>query len=222
VGWAPRADVVQPDAHGLLRATHVGFRSVKLIARVPARVGPWCLQGCRSTVSKTPPLLNAGGILANGAQGRAELLEALYAAAALTGKRVYQRSWGWPGAIGVPMFLRSDRMFGGPGAGWLAGWPMNIAVGGPSNRFDVSGESAAICHIKNFHRRTIIMALARCGGGNGVGTCTRGVAAGAQALLRQRARPLGAIVYAGPKGQGQAERNDAVRTVLVSENGEHH
>ena len=155
VAWSPR-DVVSLTRTGFC-GNPVGFRSVKLIAEAAAAL-PLVLQDAEQRF-ETHPLLKLVA-RPNGAQGRAELLEALYAQLLLTGNGYIEAV----GAGPVPAelhVLRSDRMSVVPGAD---GWPVayEYAVGGRKHRFDVSGDTAAICHIKNFTRRTIIMALARC------------------------------------------------------------
>jgi phage portal protein BeeE len=108
VAWTPR------DTGSLTRAgfmgNPVGFRSVKLIAEAAAAL-PLVLQDSERRFDVHPVL----GLIKrpNGAQGRAELLEALYAQLLLSGDG-YLEAVG--GELGLPYelhVLRSDRICGG-------------------------------------------------------------------------------------------------------------
>ena len=110
VAWSPR-DVVSLTRTGV-SSNPVGFRSVKLIAEAAAAL-PLVLQD-RERRYDVHPLL---GLMTrpNAAQGRAELLEALYGQILLSGNGYVEvvRS-----ADGVPLelhVLRSDRMSVVPG-----------------------------------------------------------------------------------------------------------
>ena len=86
----------------------------------------------------------------NGAQGRAEFLEAVYGHLLLSGNAYIEAV---PGAGSVPgelHVLRSDRMALVPGAD---GWPVayDYSVGGRTHRFAMTPELQPICHIKTFH-----------------------------------------------------------------------
>ena len=145
VAWSPR------DTVSLTRAgfpgNPVGFRSVKLIAEAAAALPLVCRMP--SARYEMHPVL---GLLSrpNGAQGKAELFEALYGQLLLSGDG-YLEAVG--GETGLPLelhVLRSDRMSVVPGAD---GWPVayDYAVGGEKHRFDVGEGASPICHIKNFH-----------------------------------------------------------------------
>ena len=194
VAWSPR-DVVSLTRTGFC-GNPVGFRSVKLIAEAAAAL-PLVLQDAEQRF-ETHPLLKLVA-RPNGAQGRAELLEALYAQLLLTGNGYIEAV----GAGPVPAelhVLRSDRMSVVPGAD---GWPVayEYAVGGRKHRFDVSGDTAAICHIKNFTRRTIIMALARCRRRRWRWMCTRRRRGGARRCWTTQRGPRGRLCTAGPRGR---------------------
>ena len=132
VAWSPR-DTVSLTRTGFA-GNPVGFRSVKLIAEAAAAL-PLVCQDAEQRYDTHPVL----ALMArpNGAQGRAELLEALYAQLLLSGDG-YVEAVG--DASGVPLelhVLRSDRMSVVPGAD---GWPVayEYAVSGRKHRFDAT------------------------------------------------------------------------------------
>ena len=213
VAWSPR-DVVSLTRSGFC-GNPVGFRSVKLIAEAAAAL-PLVLQDAAQRF-EAHPLLDLVA-RPNGAQGRAELLEALYAQLLLTGNGYIEAVGAGPVPVELHV-LRSDGMSVVPGAD---GWPVayEYAVGGRKHRFDVAGDTAAICHIKNFHPQddhygfsplqAAAMAL------DVHGAASRW----SKALLDNAARPSGAIVYRGAEGQGKLSDDQYDR--LVSEMESHH
>ena len=140
IAWSPR------DAASLTKAgftdNPIGFRSVKLIAEAAAAL-PLACQDCEKRY-ETHPVLD---LLRrpNPAQGRAELLEALYGQLLLTGDGYLEAV----GEGGLPVelhVLRSDRMSVVPDReGWPAGF--EYAVGGKRVRFPAE----AVCHVRSFH-----------------------------------------------------------------------
>ena len=145
VAWSPR------DATSLTRTgfsgNPVGFRSVKLIAEAAAAL-PLVFQDAEQRF-ETHPLVDLVS-RPNSIQGRAELLEALYAQMLLTGNGYIEAVSGEDTAPAELHVLRSDRMSVVPGAD---GWPVayEYAVGGRKHRFDASGAVSPVCHIRNFH-----------------------------------------------------------------------
>ena len=213
VAWSPR-DVVSLTRSGFC-GNPVGFRSVKLIAEAAAAL-PLVLQDAEQRF-ETHPLLKLVA-RPNGAQGRAELLEALYAQLLLTGNGYIEAV----GAGPVPAelhVLRSDRMSVVPGAD---GWPVayEYAVGGRKHRFDVSGDTAAICHIKNFHPQDDHYGFSPMQAAAMALDVHAAASRWSKALLDNAARPSGAIVYRGAEGQGKLSDDQYDR--LVSEMESHH
>lgn len=213
VAWSPR-DVVSLTRTGFC-GNPVGFRSVKLIAEAAAAL-PLVLQDAEQRF-ETHPLLKLVA-RPNGAQGRAELLEALYAQLLLTGNGYIEAV----GAGPVPAelhVLRSDRMSVVPGAD---GWPVayEYAVGGRKHRFDVSGDTAAICHIKNFHPQDDHYGFSPMQAAAMALDVHAAASRWSKALLDNAARPSGAIVYRGAEGQGKLSDDQYDR--LVSEMESHH
>ena len=145
VAWTPR-DTGSMTRQGFL-GNPVGFRSVKLIAEAAAALPLVCQdQERRYDVHPLLSLIRRP----NGAQGRAELFEALYAQMLLSGNGYLEAV---SGDLGLPLelhVLRSDRMSVVPGAD---GWPIafEYAVGAKKHRFAVGDGISPVCHIKNFH-----------------------------------------------------------------------
>ena len=86
----------------------------------------------------------------NGAQGRAEFLEAVYSYLLLAGNAYVEAV---PGAAALPgelHVLRADRMSLVPGAD---GWPVayDYTVSGRTHRYQVAGPASPICHLRSFH-----------------------------------------------------------------------
>ncbi|MGJ8628349.1 MAG: phage portal protein [Sulfitobacter sp.] len=213
VAWSPR------DAVSLTRVgfcgNPVGFRSVKLIAEAAAAL-PLVVQDAECRFETHPVM----ALLArpNAAQGRAELLEALYAQLLLSGNG-YVEAVG--GEAGLPVelhVLRSDRMAVVPGAD---GWPVayEYAVGGRKHRFDASGNSP-ICHIKNFHPQDDHYGFSPMQAAAMAMDVHNSASRWSKALLDNAARPSGAIIYKGAEGQGKLSEDQYDR--LVNEMESHH
>jgi HK97 family phage portal protein len=154
----------------------------------------------------------------NGAQGRAELLEALYAQLLLSGDG-YIEAVG--AEAGLPLelhVLRSDRMSVVPGAD---GWPVafEYAVSGRKHRFDVSN-GAPVCHLRNFHPQDDHYGFSPMQAAATAVDVHNSASRWSKALLDNAARPSGAIIYKGADGQG-AMTNDQYER-LVSEMESHH
>ena len=214
VAWSPR------DAVSLTRTGFsghpVGFRSVKLIAEAAAAL-PLVLQDRERRYEQHPVLDLVRR--PNPMQGRAELLEALYAQLLLSGN-------GYVEAVsdeaGLPVelhVLRSDRMSVVPGAD---GWPVayEYAVGGRKHRFDASGAVVPVCHIKNFHPQDDHYGFSPMQAAAMALDVHNSASRWSKALLDNAARPSGAIVYRGAEGQGGMSTDQYER--LVSEMESHH
>ena len=196
VAWSPR------DAGSLMRTgfagNPVGFRSVKLIAEAAAAL-PLVLQNSAQRYDTHPllSLLNRP----NAAQGKAELLEALYGQLLLTGNafvEAVQAEQGLPLELHV---LRSDRMRVVPGAD---GWPVayDYAVGSKKHRFDASGGATPICHIRSFHPTDDHYGLSPMQAAAMAIDVHNSASRWSKALLDNAARPSGALVWNGSDGQG--------------------
>ena len=214
VAWSPR------DTGSLTRtgfcANPVGFRSVKLIAEAAAAL-PLVVQDEMRRFDTHP----VADLLArpNAAQGRAELLEALYAQLLLSGNG-YVEAVG--GDAGLPVelhVLRSDRMAVVPGAD---GWPVafEYAVGGRKHRFDATGLRASVCHMRNFHPQDDHYGLSPLQAAAMALDVHNAASRWSKALLDNAARPSGAIVYRGDEGQGKLSDDQYDR--LVNEMESHH
>lgn len=213
VAWSPR-DTVSLTKTGFA-GNPVGFRSVKLIAEAAAAL-PLVLQDAAQRFDTHPVL----GLIArpNGAQGRAELLEALYAQLLLSGN-AYIEAVGE--GEGVPLelhVLRSDRMSVVPGAD---GWPVayEYAVSGRKHRFDAT-QGTPICHARNFHPQDDHYGFSPMQAAATAVDVHNSASRWSKALLDNAARPSGAIIYKGADGQG-AMTNDQYER-LVSEMESHH
>ncbi|MEH6392859.1 MAG: phage portal protein [Sulfitobacter sp.] len=214
VAWSPR-DVVSLTRTGFC-GNPVGFRSVKLIAEAAAAL-PLVLQDATQRF-ETHPVLSLVE-RPNGAQGRAELLEALYAQMLLTGNG-YIEAAGGDGQLPVELHvLRSDRMSVVPGAD---GWPVayEYAVGGRKHRFDVSRAEVPVCHIKNFHPQDDHYGFSPMQAAAMAMDVHTSASRWSKALLDNAARPSGAIVYRGAEGQGKLSDDQYDR--LVTEMESHH
>jgi len=176
----------------------VGFRSVKMIAEAAAAV-PLVLQD-RARRFDEHPLLD---LLRrpNGAQGQADLLEALFGQLLLSGD-------GWVEAVQgegqMPLelhVLRSDRMAVVPGPD---GWPVayDYAVGGRKHRFDVSGPVPPVCHIRSFHPQDDHYGFSPMQAAAMAVDVHNSASRWSKALLDNAARPSGALVWRGGDGQG--------------------
>ena len=214
VAWSPR------DTASLARTgfagNPVGFRCVKMIAEAAA-VLRLVLQG-QETRFATHPLLELIQ-RPNGAQGRAELLEALYGQLLLSGDAYVEAVCAELGAPLEMHVLRSDRMSVVPGHD---GWPVayEYAVGGRKHRFDVSQGHPAICHVKSFHPQDDHYGLSAMQAAAQAVDVHNSASRWSKALLDNAARPSGAIVFKGAEGQGTLSTDQYDR--LVSEMESHH
>ncbi|SEM44103.1 phage portal protein, HK97 family [Loktanella fryxellensis] len=205
--WSAR-DTASLTRTGFL-ANPVGFRAVKLIAEAAAAL-PLVVQD-RLQRFDTHPVL---ALLArpNAAQGRAELLEAVYAQLLLSGNAYLEgvaEDDALPGEIHV---LRSDRMRLIPGAdGWPAGY--EYSVGGRKHTFAVVGDVSPVCHIKSFHPQDDHYGFSPMQAAAQAIDVHNAASAWSKALLDNAARPSGAIVYRGTDGQGQLSEDQFARLV---------
>lgn len=209
VAWSPR-DAVSLTRSGF-SGNPVGFRSVKLIAEAAAAL-PLVLQDMERRYDAHPILSLIKR--PNPGQGRAELLEALYAQLLLTGNAYVEAVAGESGAPLELHVLRSDRMSVVPGAD---GWPVayDYAVGGKTHRFDASGPVSPICHIKSFHPQDDHYGFSPMQAAAMALDVHTAASRWSKSLLDNAARPSGAIVYKGADGQSQLSGDQYER--LVSE-----
>jgi len=137
----------------------------------------------------------------NAAQGRAELMEALFGQLLLSGNAYVEAV---PGEDGVPVelhVLRSDRMRVVPGAdGWPAAY--EYSVGAKTHRFDVSGDVSAICHVKSFHPLDDHYGFSPMQAAAMAVDVHNSASRWSKSLLDNAARPSGALVWKGSDGQG--------------------
>jgi len=211
VAWSPR------DAASLIRSgfmgNPIGFRAVRLISEAAAAL-PLVLQDSERRHSQHPLLTLIGR--PNGAQGRAEFLEALYGYLLLTGNGYVEAVPGTgllPGELHV---LRSDRMSLVPGAD---GWPVayDYTVGGRKHRFHVSEEFSPICQIKSFHPQDDHYGLSPMQAAAVAVDVHGSASAWSKGLLDNAARPSGAIVYQGSDGQAQLSNEQYDRLITEME-----
>lgn len=212
VAWSPR-DTVSLTKTGFA-SNPIGFRAVKLIAEAAAAL-PLVVQDQARRYETHPvrTLIKRP----NGAQGRAELLEALYGQILLSGNG-YVEAVGAQEA-GVPLelhVLRSDRMNLIPGAD---GWPVayEYAVGGRKHRFDATGAVSPICHIKSFHPQDDHYGLSPMQAAATAVDVHNAASRWSKALLDNAARPSGAIIYKGAEGQGSLSGDQYDRLVQEME-----
>jgi HK97 family phage portal protein len=196
VAWSPR-DTVSLTRAGF-SGNPVGFRAVKLIAEAAAAL-PLVLQDATTRYDIHPVL----ALMArpNPAQGRAELLEALYGQLLLSGNAYVEAVGGEAGAPAELHVLRSDRIslvLGGDG------WPVayDYTVGAKKHRFTVGEGPTPICHIKNFHPQDDHYGLSALQAAASAIDVHNSASAWSKALLDNAARPSGAIVYKGADGEG--------------------
>jgi phage portal protein BeeE len=187
VTWSARDSVTLTKTG--FAANPIGFRTVRMIAEAVAAL-PLVLQDHARRYDSHPVLDLVQR--PNGAQGRAELIEALIGQLLLTGNGYLEAV---PGPEGTPAelhVLRSDRMALVPGAD---GWPVayDYTVGGRTHRFQVGQAAANAVDVHNAASRW------------------------SKALLDNAARPSGAIVYAGADGQGQLSPDQYDRLLLEME-----
>lgn len=214
VAWSPR-DAVSLTRSGFA-GNPVGFRAVKLIAEAAAAL-PLVLQDRMQRFDEHPVLTLTRR--PNSAQGRAELLEALYGQLLLSGNGYLEAVGGEDGAPVELHVLRSDRMNLVPGAD---GWPVayEYAVGGRKHRFDVTGPISPICHIKSFHPQDDHYGLSPMQAAAMALDVHNSASRWSKALLDNAARPSGAMVWRGNDGQGTLSTDQYDR--LVDELESHH
>ncbi|WP_375262532.1 phage portal protein [Palleronia sp.] len=197
VAWSPR------DTASLTRSGFQGnpvvFRCVKLVSEAAAAL-PLVLEakGARMEVHPVATLLSRP----NGAQGRAELLEALYGQLLLTGNG-YVEAVGGEGLPAELHVLRSERMSVVPGAD---GWPVayDYSVGGRTHRFPAE----AVCHVKSFHPQDDHYGLSAMQSVAQAMDVHNSASRWSKALLDNAARPSGAIVFEGGDGVMTPEQYD--------------
>lgn len=214
VAWSPR------DTPTLTRSgfsgNPVGFRSVKMIAEAAASL-PLVLQDEQRRYDRHPVL----GLISrpNAAQGRAELLEALYGQILLSGNGYVEAVWA---DLGLPIelhVLRSDRMRLIPGTdGWPAAY--DYEVGGRKHRFDMTGDAMPICHIRSFHPQDDHYGFSPLQAAASAIDVHNSASRWSKALLDNAARPSGAIVYSGGDGQ-QTLSNDQFERLQVEMEAHH-
>ncbi|MCF6273687.1 MAG: phage portal protein [Rhodobacteraceae bacterium] len=195
----------------------VGFRCVKMIAEAAADVGLVLADGERRY--ETHPMLS---LLArpNQAEGRADLLEALFGQLLLSGDGYLEAAGLDEAGLPQELFvLRSDRMRVVPGAD---GWPVayEYAVGAKKHRFDMRDEVKPVLHIKFFHPSDDHYGLAPMEAALKALDVHNSASAWSKSLLDNAARPSGAIVYKGADGMGSMAEDQYER--LVSEMESHH
>ena len=219
VAWSPR-DAVSLTKTGFM-GNPVGFRAVKLIAEAAAAL-PVVLQDHARRFDKHPllDLIRRP----NGAQGMAELFEALYGQLLLSGDAYLEAVGGTDddGMARLPMelhVLRSDRISLIPGND---GWPVayDYTVGNRRHRFDVTGAASPICHIKTFHPQDDHYGLSPMQAAATAIDVHNSASRWSKALLDNAARPSGAIIYKGADGQGSMTADQYDR--LVGEMEAHH
>ncbi len=214
VAWTPR-DTVSLTRTGFT-GNPVGFRAVKLIAESAAAL-PLILQDAERRFDVHPLL----SLIArpNSGQGKAELLEALYAQYLLSGN-AYIEAVSADAALPVELHvLRSDRMSVVPGSD---GWPVayEYSVGGRKHRFPVSEAVSPVCHIRAFHPQDDHYGLSPLQAAASAVDVHNSASAWSKALLDNAARPSGAIIYQG--GDGQATLSADQYDRLLSEMEAHH
>lgn len=214
VAWSAR-DTVSLSKLGFL-GNPMGFRAVKLISEAAAAL-PLVLQDAERRYDQHPVL----DLIArpNGAQGRAELFEAIYGHLLLSGNAYLEAVTGL-GALPAELHvLRSDRMTVIPGPD---GWPMayDYTVGGRKHRFAMTPDLQPICHIKTFHPSDDHYGFSPLQAAAVAVDVHTSASSWSKALLDNAARPSGAIVYRGADGQSQLSNDQYDR--LLSEMESHH
>lgn len=197
VAWSPR-DTVSLTRTGF-SGNPVGFRTVKLIAEAAAAL-PLVLQDCDRRYDQHPLLALVRQ--PNQAQGRAELMEALFAQLLLSGNAYIEAVCVEGQAAPVELHvLRSDRMSVVPGSD---GWPVayEYSVGGRKVRFDASGAVSPICHVKTFHPQDDHYGFSPLQAAAMALDVHNSASRWSKSLLDNAARPSGALVFRGSDGHG--------------------
>jgi HK97 family phage portal protein len=214
VAWSPR-DTTSLTRTGF-QGNPVGFRVVRLIAEAAAALPVVCQT--HEQRFETHPVLD---LIArpNGAQGRAEFLEAVYGYLLLAGNAYVEAVPGVAAMPGELHVLRSDRMNLVPGAD---GWPVayEYTVSGRTHRYDVTGEMSPICHLKTFHPQDDHYGFSPMQAAAVAVDVHNSASSWSKALLDNAARPSGAIVYKGADGAASLSSDQYDR--LVSEMEAHH
>jgi HK97 family phage portal protein len=214
VAWSPR-DTVSLARTGY-QGNPVGFRAVRLIAEAAAALPLVCQDSERRY--EEHPLLELMK-RPNGAQGRAEFLEAVYSYLLLAGNAYVEAVPGLGALPGELHVLRSDRMSLVPGAD---GWPVayDYTVSGRTHRYEVGAGPSPICHLRSFHPQDDHYGLSPLQAAAAAVDVHTSASAWSKALLDNAARPSGAIVYRGADGQSALSSDQYDR--LVSEMEAHH
>jgi HK97 family phage portal protein len=194
----------------------VGFRAVKLIAEAAAALPVVCQDAARRY--EVHPVLSLVQ-RPNPAQGRAELMEALFGQLLLSGNAYVEAVIGEEGTVIELHVLRSDRMRVVPGAD---GWPVayEYTVSAKKHRFAVTNGLSPICHIKSFHPQDDHYGLSPMQAAAMAVDVHNAAARWSKALLDNAARPSGAIVYRGVDGGGAMSEEQFER--LQAELETHH
>ncbi len=192
VAWSPR-DSVSLTRTGF-SGNPVGFRCVKLIAEAAAAL-PLVLQDAERRY-ETHPMMRLVR-RPNAAQGKAELLEALFGQLLLSGN-AYVEAVAGEAALPLELHvLRSDRMSVVPGAdGWPVGY--EYTVGAKKHRF----AAEAVCHIKSFHPQDDHYGFSALQAAAMAIDVHNAASRWSKSLLDNAARPSGALVWKGGDGQG--------------------
>ena len=214
VAWSAR-DLVSLAKTGF-QGNPMGFRAVKLISEAAAAL-PLVLQDDQRRYD-THPVLDLIR-RPNGAQGRAELFEAIYGHLLLSGNAYIEAVPGMAKLPGELHVLRSDRMALVPG---VDGWPVayDYSVGGRTHRFGMVDGAQPICHIKTFHPQDDHYGFSPLQAAAVAIDVHSSASAWSKALLDNAARPSGAIIYKGADGQSQLTNDQYDR--LVGEMEQHH
>jgi len=196
VAWSAR-DTASLTRTGFA-ANPVGFRSVRLIAEAAAALPLICQDAERRYVQH--PMLTLIG-RPNGAQGRADFLETLYAQILLSGDGFVEAVAGDAGLPYELHVLRSDRMSVVPGAD---GWPVayEYSVGAKTHRFRVDDGLSPVCHVRMFHPQNDHYGFSPMQAAAAAVDVHNSASRWSKALLDNAARPSGAIVYTGADGHG--------------------
>ena len=211
VGWSPR-DVGSLTRLGFM-GNPVGFRAVRLIAEAAAAL-PLVFQDAGRRYDLHP--LMALVARPNPGQGRAELLEALYAQLLLSGNAYLEAVPGSGRLPGELHALRADRVTAVPGPD---GWPVayDYTVGSRRIRYDLAGPVAPVCHLRSFHPQDDHYGFSPLQAAAVAIDVHNAASAWSKALLDNAARPSGAIVYRGADGAGSLAPEQYERLVAEME-----
>lgn len=173
----------------------VGHRCVRLVAESAAGV-PLLLYGESGELAEHPAL--ALMRRPNTRQSGTDFLEALYSHLAVAGN-----AWMEPLVIGAALrelhLLRPDRMRIVEGRD---GWPSayEYRAGAVTRRFAVDGEGPRLLHLKTFHPLEDHLGYAPLAAAQGALDLHNAASAWNRALLKNSARPSGALVYQPKEG----------------------